>query len=326
MSVDFQVGRTGALTPVARLAPINVGGVMVSNATLHNMDEIKRKGIYIGATVEVSRAGDVIPEVVRVLKTNNTACFTAIVAPRLCPVCRAKVEHVITQSIIRCPAGLSCPAQLKASVRHFASRWAFNIEGLGVNLIDKLVAQKIIKNIADIFTLDVTTLANLERMGTKSAEKLLLQIANSKNITLTRFIYALGIREVGRATAHALLQHFHTLDNIKNATFAELQAVPDVGPKVAAHLISFFTAEHNKTVIRQLLAAGINWQNSAVSTNRPLVGKTFVLTGALHSLSREAAKAKLQDLGATVAGSVSKTLILSLWVRTLVVNLIKHKH
>lgn len=305
-AVEFQVGRTGALTPVARLKPVHVRGVTVSNATLHNMDEVTRKDIHIGDEVIVRRAGDVIPEVVSVIIAKRPAQIKKIVLPKHCPVCHSEVEQIEGEAIARCTGGLFCPAQRKESIKHFASRRAMNIEGLGDKLVEQLVDVGLMNNVADIYHLEKDQLANLERMGEKSANNLLDEIDKSKNTTFARFIFALGIREVGEATAKALVMHFKTLEALQSASTDELQKVSDVGPVVAEHVAHFFQQKHNCDVIAALIAAGIKWEAIKTATNLPLSGLTFVLTGTLPTLSRDEAKELLEKAGAKVAGSVSK--------------------
>lgn len=303
-SVEFQVGRTGALTPVARLKPVHVAGVIVSNATLHNMDEIHRKDIHIGDTVIIRRAGDVIPEVVGVVKAKRQHA-KPIHLPKRCPVCHSHVEQIEGEAVARCTGGLICPAQRKESIKHFAARRAMDIEGLGDKLAEQLVDENILHSIADIYTLDQTTLEKLERMGAKSAQNLLTEIEKSKKTTFDRFLYALGIREVGEATAKALAAYFRKLPALQAATEEELQAVPDVGPIVASHIANFFQEKHNRDVIAKLLKEGVHWPEVKESKHLPLTGKTFVITGTLSTMSRDEAKDHLEKLGAKVAGSVS---------------------
>jgi DNA ligase (NAD+) len=307
-SVDFQVGRTGALTPVARLEPVFVGGVTVSNATLHNMDEITRKDIRIGDTVIVRRAGDVIPEVVSSFIERRPKNAKKIVLPKDCPVCGSEVVHTEGEAVARCIGELYCPAQRKGAIEHFASRKAMNIDGLGERLVTVLVDEKLIENVADIYALTIEQVAALERMGTKSASNLIAAIAASKKTTLAKFIYSLGIREVGEATANNLANQFGNLPAIEQASMEALQQTPDVGEVVANHIYAFFREPHNQKVIQQLLQHGMQWQNINVTQqkNKPLEGKTFVLTGTLEQLSRDEAKEKLIALGAKVSGSVSK--------------------
>src|SRR3990167_9044852 len=304
-SVEFQVGRTGALTPVARLRPIHVAGVMISNATLHNMDEIKRKDIHIGDTVIVQRAGDVIPEIVRVVSDHPSHRRKKITLPSHCPVCHGAIEHIEGEAVARCTSGLFCSAQRKEAVKHFASRKAMDIEGLGDKLIEQLVDKKMVETVADLYSLTKKQLSDLERMGDKSAENLLSQIEKCKKTTLPRFLYALGIREVGEATAKQLSNHFKTIETLERASAEALQAVPDVGPVVALHIVHFFDDVHNRTVIKKLIAAGIEWPAVKEIKNLPLRDKTFVLTGALSNFTSDEAKDKLEKLGAKVSGSVS---------------------
>ncbi len=306
LGIDVQVGRTGAITPVARLAPVSVAGVTVSNATLHNEDEVHRKDVRVGDTVIIRRAGDVIPEVVSVIKERRPAGTRIFHLPKHCPVCGSEVVRVEGESVARCSGGLYCPAQRKEAIRHFASRRAMDIEGLGDKLVDQLVEKGLVHGVADLYQLTLEQLAELERMGRKSAENLLQALETSKHTSLPRFLYALGIREVGEATALALAQHFGDLPPIIAADADVLQTVPDVGPVVAQHIVAFFHEEHNREVIAKLQAAGVRWP---VLERRvqllPLAGKTFVLTGTMQAMSREVAKEKLQALGAKVAGSVS---------------------
>jgi DNA ligase (NAD+) len=304
-SVEFQVGRTGALTPVARLRPVSVGGVTVSNATLHNMDEVKRKGIHIGDTVIIQRAGDVIPEVVSVVPTNNTA-LKNIKLPTTCPVCHSAVEQIEDEATARCSGGLFCPAQRKEAIKHFASRRAMDVEGLGDKIVDQLIDCDLIANPADLYSLTLEQVAGLDRMAEKSARNLLDALVKSKKTTLARFLYALGIREVGEATAKNLAKHCGDLPPLKTATEESLQQIEDIGPVVAKHIVAFFAEAHNLAVIQKLIDAGIYWDVAVKPVgDLPLTGKTFVLTGGLTSLSRDEAKDKLEALGAKVAGSVS---------------------
>ncbi len=305
-AVEFQVGRTGAITPVARLEPVFVSGVTVSNATLHNMDEVKRKDIHVGDTVVVRRAGDVIPEIVAVLQERRPANAKAIHLPPHCPVCHSHIEHIEGEAVARCSGGLFCPAQRKEAIKHFASRRALNIEGLGDKLVDQLVDQQLITHISDLYSLTLDQLAKLDRMAEKSAQNILDELTKNKKTTLARFLYALGIREVGEATAKQLAHHFGDLPELISASEESLQTVPDVGPVVAKHIIAFFAEQHNREVIDKLLLAGIHWEKVPVTAHSlPLMGKTVVLTGTLQSMSREEAKEKLENLGAKVAGSVS---------------------
>lgn len=304
--VEFQVGRTGALTPVARLEPVSVAGVVVSNATLHNMDEIRRKNIRIGDRVVVRRAGDVIPEVAAVLVQHRPANTRPIHPPQHCPVCHAGVEQQEGEAVLRCSGGLFCKAQRKEAIRHFASRRAMNIDGLGDKIIEKLVETHVIETVADLYRLTLPQLADMERMGEKSAQNLLDAVEKSKSTTLPRFLFALGIRETGEATARQLAEHFGDLDPVMTASEERLQEVPDVGPVVAKHITAFFSEKKNRAVIDALKAAGVRWDK--ISTDKkdlPLAGKTVVLTGTLQSMTRDEAKEKLQKLGAKVAGSVS---------------------
>ena len=306
--VEWQVGRTGAVTPVARLEPVEVGGVTVKNATLHNMDEIEKKDIRIGDTVYVRRAGDVIPEIVRVLLDRRPPDAKKIHLPKKCPVCGSEVIKPEGEAIARCTGGLFCPAQRKESIKHFASRRAMDIEGLGDKLVEQLVDKGLVQDPADLYALTKEQLVGLERMGEKSAQNLLDALERSKETTLARFLYAIGIREVGEATAQTLARHFGSLQAIENASEEELQQVPDIGPVVAAYIASFFRQPHNQEVIRKLIEAGVHWPEEEAAPKPeelPLHGKTFVLTGAL-SRPREEVKERLQELGARVSGSVSK--------------------
>ncbi len=304
-SVDFQVGRTGALTPVARLLPAFVHGVTVSNATLHNMDEVERKDIRIGDTVLIRRAGDVIPEVVSVVLSKRNK-VKKIVLPTKCPVCGSLVEHIEGEAVARCTGGLFCPAQRKEAIRHFASRRMMNIEGLGDKLIDQLVDADLVQSVDDIYHLKLVDLENLERMGKKSAENLLAEIEKSKHTTLARFLHSLGIREVGEATAKQLANTFKTLPAIQVASIDELQSTQDVGPVVAQHIAHFFSEKHNEKIINRLLKSGIHWDEVKTNTQQPLQGKTFVITGTLPSISREELKEKIEARGGKVSSSVSK--------------------
>lgn len=306
-AIEVQVGRTGALTPVARLEQVEVGGVTVTNATLHNLDEIRRKDVRIGDTVSVRRAGDVIPEVVTVLVERRPPDATEFSMPEHCPVCGSEVHRVEGEAVFRCVGGLFCAAQRKQAIGHFAGRRALDIDGLGEKLIDQLVEHNLVHSPADLYRLDAATLTGLERMGEKSAENLLAAIARSKDTTLARFLYALGIREVGEATAAALADYFGTLEAIMQADESTLQQVPDIGPKVAAQIRAFFDETHNREIVGQLREVGIHWPEARVEqVARTLEGKTFVLTGTLDTLNRDRAKARLQALGAKVSGSVSK--------------------
>ncbi|MEQ1525547.1 MAG: NAD-dependent DNA ligase LigA [Gallionella sp.] len=308
LDIEVQVGRTGALTPVARLAPVFVGGVTVTNATLHNEDEIRRKDVRIGDTVVVRRAGDVIPEVARVVLERRPVDAREFIMPLVCPVCGSQVSKLLDEAVWRCTGGLFCPAQRKQALLHFASRRAMNIDGLGDKLVEQLVDTHIVNTPADLYKLGLLAMINLDRMGEKSAVKLLAGIEKSKHTTLARFIFALGIRNVGETSAKDLAQHFGSLDNLLAADFERLQQVRDVGPVVAQSIADFLAQAHNCEVIEQLRAAGVQWAEHEVqvATALPLAGQTFVLTGTLASLSRDEAKEKLEALGAKVSGSVSK--------------------
>ena len=342
-AVEFQVGRSGALTPVARLEPVFVGGAHVSNATLHNMDEIARKDIRVGDTVIVRRAGDVIPEVVGVVLSKRPADTVPVSMPERCPVCGSRVERAIRErrqngktiieplSTWRCTGRLSCPAQLAQAIMHFAGRRAMNIEGLGEKLVEQLIEKKLVHSPADIYALSREQLAGLERMGEKSADNLLTAIAKSKHTTLARFLYALGIPEVGEVTAQTLAEHFGSLEALQKSALhyalsleqarrtedrtqirqladTALRAVTDIGPEVAASLAEFFREAHNQTVIHNLQQAGVHWSEGVVrrSGPLPLADKTFVLTGTLSGMSRDQARQSIQALGGKVSGSVSK--------------------
>lgn len=307
LDVEFQVGRTGSITPVARLEPVSVGGVTVSNATLHNQDEIERLGLKIGDNVIIRRAGDVIPQVVAVVLADRPADARDVVFPSCCPVCGSATERVEGEAVLRCTGGLFCRAQRKEALKHFVARKAIDIEGLGDKLIDQLVDAELVNSAVDIYRLDMPALVGLERMGEKSAVKLLAAIAASKTTTLPRFIYALGIREVGEATALALATHFCTLPALRAASLEQLLEVPDVGAVVAGQILHFFAEPHNQAVIDGLVEVGVSWPDIAakVQGEQPLLGQTLVLTGTLTSMGRDDAKEKLQALGAKVAGSVS---------------------
>lgn len=305
--VEFQVGRTGAVTPVARLKPVFVGGVTVSNATLHNMDEIQRLDARIGDTVFIRRAGDVIPQIVKVVVEKRPANAREIHRPERCPVCDSDVIQIEGEAVARCSGGLFCPAQRKEAIRHYASRKAMDIEGLGDKWIDILVDRDMVRTVADLYGLSRDDLTGLERMGDKSASNLIAAIDKSRHPLLWRFVYALGIREVGEATAKSLASHFGTLEAIAEADEAALQQVQDVGPIVAGHIRSFFEQAHNQETIAALRNAGVQWQEEEITAQpKPLQGETWVLTGALSGLTRDEAKARLEGLGAKVAGSVSK--------------------
>jgi DNA ligase (NAD+) len=308
LGIDVQVGRTGALTPVARLEPVFVGGVTVTNATLHNADEVLRKDVRIGDTVVVRRAGDVIPEVVRSVPELRPADAREFVMPVRCPVCGSEVQAEEGEAIVRCTGGLYCPAQHKEAVKHFASRRALDIEGLGDKLVDQLLEKELINTVADLFRLTVEQLEQLDRMGRKSAENLVAALEKSKFTTLARFLYALGIREVGEVTAQNLARHLRSLERIMNADETALQAIPDVGPTMASHIAAFFRQTHNREVIEGMRQAGVHWEETEVEpvAEQPLAGKTFVLTGTLNAFTRDEAKARLQALGGKVTGTVSK--------------------
>jgi DNA ligase (NAD+) len=314
LDVEFQVGRTGAITPVARLEPVFVGGATVSNATLHNFDEIERLDLRLGDTVIVRRAGDVIPQVVSVLHERRPPGAPGISPPEACPVCGSAVERVDGEAILRCSGGLVCAAQLRASIWHFASRRAMDIDGLGERVIEQLVERGLLHSVADIYSLNEAQLLPLERMGEKSAARLLAAIDASRETTLPRFLFALGIREVGEATAAALASEFTDLERLMDADEERLLAVPDVGPVVADHLRRFFDSEGNRAVIRRLLEAGVHWPQPAsasASGGGALAGQTWVVSGRLESLSREEAEEALRALGARAAKSVSaKTSVL----------------
>jgi DNA ligase (NAD+) len=307
-AVEFQVGRTGALTPVARLEPVHVGGVTVSNATLHNMDEIERKDVRIGDTVIVRRAGDVIPEVVSVILEKRPQDAKKITMPGHCPVCHSEVFRPEGEAVARCTAGLFCSAQRKEALKHFAMRKAMDIDGLGDKIIEQAVDLDLVRDPADLYDVTLQQWAGMERMAEKSAQNVLDALEQSKNTTLPRFLFALGIREVGETTAHNLALHFKTLENLMQADYDALIAVNDVGPVVAEYVMHFFAEEHNRKVIEKLLAQGIHWPEikAPAAESQPLAGKTFVLTGTLNEMGRDEAKAKLIALGAKVAGSVSQ--------------------
>jgi DNA ligase (NAD+) len=306
LDVEFQVGRTGAITPVARLEPVFVGGVTVSNATLHNSDEIERLGVLVGDTVIVRRAGDVIPKVVSVVLAERPKKARAIEFPRSCPVCGSAVERAEDEAVVRCMGGLVCAAQQKAAIRHFASRRAMDIDGLGDKLVEQLVDEGLVENVAGLYPLERSQLLELERMGEKSADNLLAALESSKQATLPRFIFALGIREVGEATALALARHFGNWEAMAQASEERLLEVSDVGPIVADHLRQFFDSASSMAVVRELRGAGVTWPDLEVLVaDLPLAGQTWVVTGKLEQLGRADAKAHLQALGAKVAGSVS---------------------
>ncbi|WP_298610733.1 NAD-dependent DNA ligase LigA [uncultured Thiothrix sp.] len=306
-AVEFQVGRTGALTPVARLKPVFVGGVTVSNATLHNMDEIERKDVRIGDFVIVRRAGDVIPEVARVLLDKRPPSAQVIIMPAQCPVCGSEVKRSEAGAVARCTGGLYCPAQVKEAIKHFASRRAMNIDGLGDKLVEQFFEQGLIRHVDDLYRLTKEQLVALERMGEKSADNVLAALNASKNTSLERFIYALGIRDVGESTAKALARHFGSLEALQAASEETLKLVPDVGPISAASITQFFKETHNANTINHLRELGVHWTNYEAKPAEalPLAGKTYVITGTL-SRPREDIKADLENLGAKVSNSVSK--------------------
>ncbi|HMM46524.1 MAG TPA: NAD-dependent DNA ligase LigA [Thiobacillaceae bacterium] len=311
-AIEVQVGRTGTLTPVARLAPVFVGGVTVTNATLHNQDEVDRKDVRVGDTVIVRRAGDVIPEVVAVVAERRPQPapprFDILLSHPVCPECGSHVVRLEGEAAVRCTGGLYCPAQRKQALLHFASRRAMDIDGLGERLVDQLVDRGLVHTPADVYGLDAGTLAELDRMAEKSAANLLAAIEASKDTTLARFVFALGIRNVGETTAKDLARHFGSLDRLIAAREAELLTVRDVGPVVAQSIVQFFAEPHNQEVIGKLRAAGVHWPETAgmESIAGPLAGKTFVLTGTLPALTRDAAKERIEAAGGKVAGSVSK--------------------
>lgn len=306
-NIEFQVGRTGILTPVARLKPVFVGGATISNATLHNIEEAWRKDVRIGDTVIVRRAGDVIPEVAEVVKSKRPPGTKPIVLPDKCPVCHSEIVKLSDEVAARCSGGLYCSAQRKESIKHFASRKAMNIDGLGDKLVEQLVDEKLINNVADLYQLSIDQIAHLERMGEKSAANLIAALQKSKTTTLARFIYALGIREVGEATAHSLAEHFADLNKLMASDQENLQTIPDIGPKVATQIVTFFRQSHNCELINRLLSVGIHWPIlKPASGKQPLAGKTCVITGTLTNLTREQAKEQLQTLGAKIVESVSK--------------------
>ncbi len=307
--IAFQVGRTGALTPVARLEPVFVSGVTVSNVTLHNIDEVQRKDVRVGDTVIVRRAGDVIPEVVGVVSAKRPAGAQPVQLPSHCPVCHSRVLRVAGEAVARCTGGFSCRAQRQESLRHFAGRRALDIEGLGDKLIEQLIEREQVKSPADLYALTTAQLAELERMGEKSAANLVAAIDKSRRTTLPRLLYGLGIREVGEATALALARHFGTLERLMAADEQTIQQVPDVGPVVAAHVAAFFGSAEHLRVIKDLLDKGVTWPEMQETRERSaegLAGRIFVLTGTLASLTREEAQEALTARGAKVSASVSK--------------------
>lgn len=307
--VEFQVGRTGAVTPVAKLEPIFVGGVTVSNATLHNADEIARLGVKIGDSVVIRRAGDVIPQIVSVVLDRREESVTEIEFPTRCPVCDSELERMEGEAVTRCTAGFLCQAQRKEALKHFVSRKALDVDGLGEKVIEQLVDREMVESPADLFKLSAGVLTVLERMGPKSAQNVVSALNKSKLTTLPRFLYSLGIREVGEATASNLAQHFKTLDAIEQASLEALVEVSDVGDVVASHIVAFFSQATNQAVVKDLLVQGIHWpelEEANGDVPQPLLGKVVVLTGSLSQLSRTEAKEALQKLGAKVTGSVSK--------------------
>lgn len=309
LGVEFQVGRTGAITPVAKLDPVFVGGVTVSNATLHNMDEVERKDVRVGDTVIVRRAGDVIPEVVKVVLDRRIKGARKTKLPKTCPECGSEIFRSEKEAVARCVGGFNCPAQRKGALKHYASRIAMDIEGLGDKVIDQLIERELVGNLDDIYRLDLETISELDRMGKKSAENLLAAIEKSKQVPLAKFIYALGIREVGEATAAALAEYFNfDLDKLMDADEEQLQLVPDVGPIVAKRIVQYFNAPKNKRLV-QCLRKQLSWTDSDASDtpkNNTLSGNVYVLTGTLTSMPREQASSKLRALGAKVTSSVSK--------------------
>ncbi|HCH1541326.1 NAD-dependent DNA ligase LigA [Vibrio parahaemolyticus] len=307
--VEFQVGRTGAITPVAKLEPVFVGGVTVSNATLHNADEIERLQVKIGDQVVIRRAGDVIPQVVSVIKERRPETARDIIFPTQCPVCGSHVERIEGEAVTRCTGGLVCQAQRKQALKHFVSRKALDVDGLGDKVIEQLVDREMVETPADLFKLSAGVLTVLERMGPKSAQNIVNALEKSKLTTLPRFLYSLGIREVGEATAANLAQHFKSLEAIQAATEEQLIAVQDIGVVVAKHITTFFEEKKNQAVVQDLLVQGIHWPEVSApeqGAELPLEGKTVVLTGTLSQLGRTEAKEALQSLGAKVTGSVSK--------------------
>ncbi len=306
-AIDFQVGRTGALTPVARLSPVFVGGATVSNATLHNFADLHRKGVRVGDTVVVRRAGDVIPEIASVVLERRPAGTSEVAVPVSCPVCGSEVVQAEGQVIVRCSGGLVCPAQRKQALCHFASRRAMDISGLGDQLIEQLVDSGLVRTAADLYRLDSVRLSALDRMGERSAEKLIAAIARSRKTTLVRFLYALGIPEVGDATSRLLASYFGSLEKLAAASEEELQAVPDIGPVMAAGIAAFFRQRDNMTIIDELRESGVSWDDlpAPEHSNQSLRGQSFVLTGTLAEMSRDEAKAKIESLGGKVSSGVS---------------------
>jgi DNA ligase (NAD+) len=307
IDVEFQVGRTGAITPVARLEPVFVGGVTVSNATLHNGDEINRLGVRIGDTVIIRRAGDVIPQIAKVVLDKRPQNALPVVFPERCPVCQSAVRRTEGEAVARCSGGLFCGAQIKEAIKHFASRKAMDIDGLGDRLVELMVDESVIFSVADIYDLNVDKLVKLERMAEKSASNLIGAIAVSKKTTLAKFLYALGIREVGEATAHTLANNFGSIELIGKASADELLEIDDVGPIVARYIVNFFQNPDNLSIIQALRDAGVKWEDIDLSSleDQPLKGQIWVLTGGMEIMSRAEAKDRLQALGAKVASSVS---------------------
>lgn len=307
-AIEFQVGRTGAITPVARLQPVVVGGVCVSNATLHNFDELSRKDVRVGDTVTVRRAGDVIPEVVNVVVAKRLPEAQVVQPPTHCPICESEIVKAPGEAIARCSGGLYCQAQLSESIKHFSSRKAMDIDGLGDRWVEQLVNLGLVKNVVDLYRLEKPQLLGLERMAEKSASNLLAAIEKSKNTTFARFLFAIGIRDVGEATAKSLAQFFGQLSNLMAASYEQLQQVPDVGPIVAERIHAFFADKHNVELIARLQLLGVHWPDEEMKdeATQPLLGQTFVVTGTLSRLSRQQAKQQLEDLGAKVSSSVSK--------------------
>jgi DNA ligase (NAD+) len=303
--VDFQVGRTGAITPVARLEPVDVGGVTVSNATLHNADEVKRLDIKVGDTVVVRRAGDVIPQITSVVTTKENKLAVPIIFPAQCPVCGSPTERAEGESVTRCSGGLFCDAQRVETIKAFASRKRMNIDGLGDKLVEQLYREGMLNSLASVFRLNPQHIALLEGMGNKSAEKLMKSIDKSKHTTLGRFVYSLGIREVGESTARTLAQHFLTLDAIMKADEESLCAVPDVGPITAQYINTFFSNSANIEVIEEMIELGVHWEDEVPAGDKPLDGQTYVVTGSFEKLPRKDIEAELKKLGAKVSGSVS---------------------
>jgi len=309
--IEFQVGRTGVLTPVARLEPVQLAGVTVSNATLHNMDEVERKDVHLGDTVVVRRAGDVIPEIVRVLPERRPPGAQRPVLPDKCPICQSQVVRVEGEAAARCSGGFTCPAQRKEALRHFASRRALDIEGLGDKLIDQLVGLDLVRTPSDLFKLEAARLAGMQRMGETSAANLVAAIEHSKATTLARLLHGLGIAGVGESTARALAEHFGSLTALQSASVEQVLEVPDIGPVIAASVQSFFADTRHRAELKRLRALGLHWPEGPPAAGSapvalPLSGITVVLTGTLPSLSREQAAERLAALGAKVSGSVSK--------------------